>query len=68
MNMTLLVFYIPIQDLAGWGGGGGGGCIFFFWSRGLGYQNFCMMLGEVFGRYEKIMAIKKISSAPLQCT
>ena len=28
MNMTLLVFYIPIQDLAG-RGGGVGGCIFF---------------------------------------
>ena len=64
MNMTLLVFYFPIQDLAG--RGGGGGCIFFSFDLGyLGYQNFCMMLGEVVGRYEKIMAIKKISSAPL---
>ena len=27
MNMTLLVFYFPIQDLAG---RGGGGCNFFF--------------------------------------
>ena len=27
MNMTLLVFYFPIQDLAGRGGGGG---VYFF--------------------------------------
>ena len=61
MNMTFPVFYFPNQDL---GGEGGGGVIFFALSRGLGCQKFCMMLAEVVGRYEKIMAIKKYPLPP----